>query len=113
MPSSLPRDSTLRTIVDSLSDPDRFVSKAFGVMHVEAKKHGNVMLRLGITGTGQLPNYRIEDAAGNPIEAFDGNTHNRWPDGSVFTASETWSRQAISKAEVETLLGELRGFSRS
>lgn len=109
----LPSDATLRDLKSMLSDPDAFVSRAFGVLHRVAKDHGDVAMRLGITGTGQFPNYRIEEAtSGRPIIALNGANHEPWPEGEKFDGTGTWSEATMSKAEVEGLLGEIRGFSR-
>jgi hypothetical protein len=78
-----------------------------------AKEQGEISLRLGVTGTGQIPNYRIENAEGIPILAVDGATHEEWPEHIGFGGSSTWSQATMSRQEVEDLLGELRGFSRA
>lgn len=109
----LPKDSTLRTVMPMLADPDAFVSRAFGVMHRQTREHGHVAMRLGITGTGQFPNYRIEDAAtGRAIVAIDGANHEPWPEGERFDAIGTWSEATMSREDVEALLGEIRNFKR-
>ncbi|MEG3153464.1 hypothetical protein [Sphingomonas sp. RB1R13] len=109
----VPKDSTLRTVMPLLADRDAFVSRAFGVMHRQTRDHGHVAMRLGITGTGQFPNYRIEDAAtGRAIVAIDGANHEPWPDGERFDATGTWSDSTMSKSDVESLLGEIRNFTR-
>jgi hypothetical protein len=109
----LPADATLRSLKPLLSDPDAYVSRAFGVMHRISKDHGDIQMRLGVTGTGQFPNYRIEEAStGNPIVPIDGVTHQEWPDHEKFDGVGTWSTATMSKSEVETLLGEIRNFTR-
>lgn len=107
------RDATLRDAKSGLADPEHFISQAFGVMHRIAKDHGDVRLRLGVTGTGQFPNYRIEDAnSGEAVAALNGANHEPWPEGEKFDGVGTWSESTMSKQEVEELLGEIRNFSR-
>lgn len=109
---NLPKNATLRDLLSTLDHPDAFISKAFGVINHATKEHGVVVMRLGITGTGKAPNYRIESANGEPIRAFNGANHEPWPDGESFTGRDTWSDETMSKADVEALLGEIRNFKR-
>lgn len=109
----LPKDATLRDLRPMLADPDAFVSRAYGVIHRAAKENGEVALRLGVMGTGQYPNYRIEHSeSGEPITAYNGANHEPWPDGEKFDGAATWSDNTMTKSEVETLLGEIRNFTR-
>ncbi len=108
----LATDATLRDLLSRLADPDAFVSRTFGVMHKAAKTYGDVRMRLGITGTGQYPNYRIEDADGQPLMAINGANHEPWPEGETFDGAGTWSQASMTKQEVESLLGEIRNFAR-
>ena len=108
----LSKGATLREIRPMLADPEHFVSKAFGVIHKASKTDSSVRLRLGITGTGQYPNYRLEDATGKPTVAIDGANHEPWPEGEKFDGSDTWSDATMTRHEVESLLGEIRNFER-
>ncbi len=112
MKTSLSQDATLRDVLPSLDNPENFVRQALGVMHDATKEHGSVVMRLGITGTGRAPNYRLENAeTGDPIMALDGANHRRWPDGEIFLAAPNWSTAVMSKDAVANLLGEIRGYS--
>jgi hypothetical protein len=71
MTMKLARDTKLRDVLTTLTDPDRYVSQAFGVMHRATKEHGEVVMRLGITGTGKLPNYRLEERLNRPAAYCD------------------------------------------
>jgi hypothetical protein len=108
----IPKDATLREVRSMLDNPDVLVSRAFGVIHQLAKSHGEVRCRLGITGTGKFPNYRIEAPSGHPIMAINGTNHEPWPDGEAFDGATTWSEATMSKLEIEILLGEIRNFKR-
>ena len=108
----LPADITLRDIRTRLADDDAYVRRVFGVMHRATRDHGDIAVRLGITGTGKIPNYRIETIGnGKPLFAVDGATHERWPDDYGFAQPGNWSAIATSYAEVRALLGEMRGFA--
>lgn len=111
MSVSLPKDATLRDVVTLLDKPENFVRQVVGVMHKAAKECGEVVMRLGITGTGHAPNYRIEHGEdGTPIMAIDGANHKAWADGESFSAAPNWSTAVMTKEEVANLLGEIRGY---
>ena len=111
--SNLPADTTLADLRHVLADSGEFVRQVSGVMHSATKEHGPVVMRLGITGTGRLPNYRLESlASGAPLLALDGNSHKPWPEGADFTGAANWSRRTRSLEDVRALLGEVRGLKR-
>ena len=111
MSKALPKDATLHDVLPSLDKPESFVRQVVGVLHEATKGHGNIVMRLGVTGTGQAPNYRIEHAAGGaPIMAFDGANHKPWPDGENFSSASNWSEAVMTKDEVANLLGAIRGY---
>ncbi len=113
MPNALPRDVTLEDFVTTLDDPVKFIRGVIGVIHENAKEHGDIVIRFGITGTGRLPNYRIEDAATNtPIKAIDGNGHRPWKPHEEFTAPDNWSTRTMTRTQVEDVLSSLTGFKR-
>ena len=111
MNDQLPPDSTLRTVKPRLTNAENFVRQAFGLMHSTQQATGPILMRLGITGSGRLPNYRLEQVAdGAIIDAIDGNTHKSWPEGSQFEGAKNWSTATMTIGEVRALLGEIRGF---
>ena len=111
MPNSLPKNATLRDLLPTLEKPESFVRQVVGVMHEATKEHGAIVMRLGITGTGRAPNYRIERSEGGaPIMALDGANHKQWPEGENFAAAPNWSSAIMTKDEVANLLGEIRGY---
>ncbi len=113
MRHNLEANVTLRDLVGKLNDPVAFIRGVIGVMHETKKEHGDVVVRLGLTGTGKLPNYRLDSAVtGQPIQAFDGNGHGAWKGEEDFTAPTNWSTEAMTRTEVEDVLAELTGFKR-
>ena len=105
------RDSTLATVKNKLSEADHFVRAAFNVMR---KRQGAVgeplLLRLGITGKGAEPNYRLETLGGDMVVAIDGANHKDWPEGHHFEAPENWSASTMTLEQLEALLRELTGY---
>ena len=114
MPTSLAQNATLRDVVPSLDKPESFVRQVVGVMHEATKEYGEIVMRLGITGTGRAPNYRIERKEdGTPVLALDGANHKRWADGENFSSAPNWSTTVMTKDEVTALLGDSRGYRRA
>lgn len=109
----LPRTSTLRSIRPLLADDSSFIGRAFDVLRRVERDHGggSLLLRVGITGTGQYPNYRIDDLDGLAIAAIDGGSHQRWPGQDASDAATNWSDAAMTLTEVRVLLAEVRGIS--
>ena len=109
---NIPKNATLRDLLSGLSDKDAFVSGVFGVAHRAAKERGEINVRMGVTGTGKFPNYRVEDAAGLPMYAINGANHERWPEGEEFSAPENWSTETMTNEEVKDLLAEVRNWQK-
>lgn len=60
--SKLPPDATLSYIVDNglLNKPSDWLAKVFNLIRALPKDRGPYCVRIGISGTGHSPNYRIE-----------------------------------------------------
>ena len=59
--SKLPHDATVATIIHSLRDPDKYLSRVQHNMILFQREHGCVALvRIGVTGGGIAPHYRIQ-----------------------------------------------------
>lgn len=112
MKLTLPKDFTLDELTTPRGDSERFARNVLGVMSKARKEHGPVSVRFGITGTGQAPNYRIEDADGLPLFAIDGANHQTWPDGERFEGRDTWSTASMSYEDVQSAIGMFAGPKR-
>ena len=105
---SLRPDATLRDLTDGAEE---FVRRALEVMWAQ-KPNTGVTLRLGITGLGKRPNYRLE-REGITYMALDGNNHKPWPTGENFGGPVNWSVAVMSLREVQELRRDLNLASRS
>jgi len=104
---------TLRELTPKLSKPETFVRAVIGIMHGAAKEHGDIVIRMGTTGTGKLPNYRIEAASTlEPIQAIDGNGHKPWTGAEDFTGPANWSTATMTRTDVEDVLIGITGYKR-
>ena len=107
MRKQLSADVTLWDVRASLKDEDKYVREALQTLRKERAAHPDVALRLGITGTGAVPNYRVE-ADGVALYAMDGATNSRWPAGFDFSNPENWSEKTMTFSEVEDVLKAIR-----
>lgn len=120
----IPPDSTIRDIVPTLHGATEYVRAVFGNMADFQKEHGGAYVRIGTTGRGRVPNYRLQFAYSEVTDfvvgedekyfsAFSGRTHRKLEWGSKELQSESWSTRVMNFAEVGTLLGELRNFTKN
>ena len=128
------------TASNTLDDPVEYVRQVFGNMIDCRRQWGTAFVRIGTTGRGIAPNYRVApeapetpgldtgegvQAAIEEIEAlsksidrhgqyaaFHGRSHRQLQWGTKELREEHWSAARMSHDEVQTLLGSLRGFKR-
>ena len=110
MAKALSKDATFTDLRSSPQKAERFVRKVLGVLGKARKAHGDVRVRMGTTGSGLAPNYRVEEPSGRPLFAIDGANHLPWPEGKSFEGQENWSTITMSQGEVEEVLRALTGY---
>ena len=94
---SIPADSTIVTIWNRLTHADDFASGVLSSMHALRSRGEDVVVRLGITGAGKQPNYRVEDAKGEHASvAYDGATHRPFPEHEQLETRKTWSSEVMT-----------------
>ena len=117
----LTNDATITDIVESLKRPVEYVRRVYGNMLDFEKEHGAAFVRIGMTGRGIAPNYRIEpgeldnylDDKWLDCSAFSGLSHKKSDWGIYDLRGEHWSVKGMNCNEVQTLLGSLRNFKKS
>jgi hypothetical protein len=123
----IPKDAILSDITNSLDQPKEYVRHVFGNMVDFHKAHGAAVVRLGTTGRGVAPHYRVQKSHGSgeilghldkTIEpeyftAFHGRSHKQLEWGARELRGEHWSTRAMTYEEVQFLLGELRKFRKA
>lgn len=98
----LPQGSTISDVRHTLAQPERYVRVVLSNIVGAEREHGPVVVRIGVTGTGQFPHYRLDKrerrellgselTAYLPLQAFNGRNH-----------------QPLAREEIMTLLGQLR-----
>jgi len=101
---NLSADATIADIMSSLATPEDYLRRVIGTFYQMQKAHGNVTVRIGVTGQGKMPHYRIDDAAGHPIQAFD-YLGEPFPDYRAVD-TEAWSTRSMTFDGVRALLAE-------
>jgi hypothetical protein len=118
----LTTDATIAEIVDKLGDPEEYVRCVLGNMLDCEKRYGNASVRIGTTGHGIAPHYRVEPTKFDDIDqaidsikdlvAFHGRSHKQL-DWTLFQLQNLhWSTRAMSRHDIQTLLSDLRGYKR-
>jgi hypothetical protein len=59
VPRMLPPDATLKDVRETLAKPAAYVCGVLDNLYKAAKQHGNAAVRIGVTGSGSMPYYRI------------------------------------------------------
>jgi len=106
----LAADATLRSVASTLDSKVQFIASAYACINREERKHGPVVLRIGISklSKGKRPNYRIDlEGTDTSVAVIDGNTHKPWPNND-FNLSGDWSKKWMTRSEVGELLLEVR-----
>lgn len=117
--------ATIRDVVGSLTKPEDYVRQVFHNLHEAGRRGGEVVVRIGRTGDGKAPHYRIDrrapgfsfraDQPAQPIyelvAEFHGRSHKRLlavdhPEDVL--VEDNWSLAAMTLEEIKGLLGEVR-----
>ena len=103
MPRKLPSDATLEWVWPHLAHQTEYVSGLLHKMKQCTKENGTAFVRIGVTGTGQKPYYRIFSR--NPESRFEiiygsfYDNHQELENG--FAATNNWSSSNMSVELVE------------
>lgn len=103
-------DATLADIRDRLTKPEDHVATVLLTMQPCRKAHGNAYVRIGITGTGKVPYHKVVFLDADGAEQLFGSFDGRNMDAGNKVHEDTWSTRTMSFAEVQALLGEIRGI---
>jgi hypothetical protein len=124
-------DATIRDVVGRLNKPAEYLRRVLEHMYECKREFETAFVRIGVTGNGRAPNYRIEyskDSSGHWTYAvYNGLSHQQIDDlgdlGEFLLAPleeieikrpdrslqrEHWSSRAMQWDEVAIVLGELR-----
>lgn len=116
-------NETIRDVVSSLAKPEPYVRGVLGNMSDFRRRGIDPIVKIGTTGQGIYPHYRIEPANGDGSDigaeitafletmiAFGGRNHKPMEWTAFDVRGEHWSEESMTYDEVQTLLGSLRGY---
>jgi len=110
MTSTLPQNATILDILSTHYRAADFTANILAIMRRAERERGPVVVKLGVTGAGKLPNFRIDSLEGDwSLGAFDGVSYQPFETGSE---KDNWSSKGMDFKEVEELLRKLRNFKR-
>jgi hypothetical protein len=125
---AISRDAIVQDILTTLKDPEEYLRGALGRLYECCRERGNAVLRIGITGLGKVPHYRVDVPNGRKFSligegepafdywrAFHGSNHKLLVtegEEPEILRNEHWSTRVSTCAEVRELLGQHRGFKR-
>jgi hypothetical protein len=137
MPSNkLPKSATISVIIGRLRDPEAYLRGVLNNMMLCKRQHGSAVVRIGTTGEGLIPHYRVEPSAtelealtpellastheeveqhsthrlATYYNAYRGTSHEKLDWGHRELQAESWSSQSMSLDEVRDLLGKVRDY---
>jgi hypothetical protein len=107
-------DTTIADVLPTLDKPEHYVRGVLENLYLCKREWPSATVRIGITGRGIVPHYRVEypaEAAGTPMpgifDAFNGRNHKKLADEDVLR-DEHWSSRAMTLEQVRDLLGQIR-----
>src|SRR5256885_447543 len=107
---AISNDAIISDILPTLDEAEEYVRRVFGNMVEYHKAHGDASVRVGTTGRGIAPHYRVqkeqsaigevfgnlEDDSSGYFVAFHGRNHKQLDWGAKELRSEHWSTRAMS-----------------
>jgi hypothetical protein len=98
-------DATILDVLPILDNAETYVRKVLDRMK-EYQSGGEIVVRIGTTGTGKFPSYRLDYAEGEIIQAFGGQAHRPFTDVGIIDGAN-WSIGSMTLEEVKRLYEKL------
>ena len=99
---TIPADSTIATVWPLLTPQSKYVRGVLADMRRCRDKLGSALVRIGVTGTGQKPYYRIFSISEDGDQQVFGSFYdNREPLENGFAETSNWSVSAMTLSELE------------
>ena len=105
MPEKLRRDETIRTVWNHLATPREYVAGVRHKMLQCQKKLGNAHVRIGVTGTGSKPCYRVFSRHADGSETTFNSYYDNHEELELgFADTGNWSTASMTFDEVTDFL---------
>lgn len=109
---TIPPDSTVETVWPDLTHRKQYVSGALQKMRQCAAANGNARIKIGVTGTGQKPYYRVFYISDVGVEEIFGSFYdNHDPLEIGFAQTDNWSTKSMSLTETLDFYAQAIGFT--
>lgn len=110
MPKAISKDSTVASVWPHLADQRGYLAGVNHRLRVCLDRHGNAFVRIGITGTGQKPCYRVFHRTddGNEI-IFGSYWDNHEPLENETALNSNWSSREMSYEQLHAFFIEKHG----
>ncbi|WP_244480968.1 hypothetical protein [Methylobacterium sp. Leaf102] len=105
MPKKIAPDSTIATVWPHLVHQRSYVAGVLNKVRLCNKEHGNAFVKIGVTGSGQKPCYRVFHLEADGSETIFGSywdMHDTLENEHALNAN--WSIAAMSYEEVHALM---------
>jgi len=109
---ALPQGSTLRSVVATVTE--EYVRRVLGNVAACDREMGDAVVAVSLAGDGQFPDYKVsaimDTDTGQTMtwQSFSGKTHR--PLRIAEEMQSFWSDAQMTRRDVSTLIGEIRGF---
>ncbi len=108
----IPVDSTIESVWTRLTHQRKYVSGVLSAMRRCRAEHGEASVRIGITGSGQKPYYRVFCPKVDCGETIFGSFYdNHDPLENAFAQTYNWSVCSMTFAELEDFYAAQIGYS--
>lgn len=116
MTENLPADTTVADVVATLDRPEHYVCGVLEKLYECKKLNGNARVKIGTSGRGLRPYYRIvyDCPAGEAVyNTFFDNHRSFAEEGQPVEGGQRWSSRSMTLEEVAVLRGSLRSPHRA
>ncbi len=108
----IPSDSTIESVWTRLTHPRKYVSGVLAAMRKYRDEGGNISVRIGITGSGQKPYYRVFRQVDDGDDVIFGSYYdNHEPLENGFAQTFNWSVNATSFEDLENFYANQIGYT--
>ena len=106
--ASISKDATIENVLPTLQKPEEYVRVILENLYKCEREHQTCSVRIGITGEGKAPYYRIDYLDQDGSLGLFGSFSGKVAGQGIETHEETWSNKSMTKSEVAEVLGRIR-----
>ena len=104
----IPEDASLLDVMPTLQKPEEYVRVILENLFKCERGHDSCSVRIGITGEGKSPYYRIDFVDKDGTVGLFGSFAGKVAGRGIEIHEDTWSSRSMNKDEVAAILGQIR-----